>query len=200
MVRDCGGRPVLRVRRYVCGRCGADVASHFLFDGLVFDAEYFRQKVAEHRERQRERRERIRQMLAETRSEPVQPPLADLAASPGLVDALDALTKGIVSGPIGPQRARFDLERYEAHILAHIGPFDLSLDQIPPLGENARQDRVWRFIAVIFLAHARLVDVRQAGPTIMVMKRETDSERQDLPDGAEATDGSERPLGRVEAG
>ena len=34
----CGGRPVLRVRRYLCGRCGADVASHFLFDALVFYA------------------------------------------------------------------------------------------------------------------------------------------------------------------
>lgn len=45
----CGGTPILRVRRYQCKNCGNDVSSKFLFDGLVFNAEYFRQKVAQSR-------------------------------------------------------------------------------------------------------------------------------------------------------
>jgi len=64
----CGGRLELRVRRYRCTQCGADVASRFLFDGLAFDAEYFRQKMTESRQRKRELRERVREMLAESRS------------------------------------------------------------------------------------------------------------------------------------
>jgi len=45
----CGGAPVLHVRRYQCRHCGGDIASKFLFDGLVFDADYFRQKMSESR-------------------------------------------------------------------------------------------------------------------------------------------------------
>lgn len=43
----CGGIPELRVRRYHCQDCGSDIVSRFLFDGLVFDAEYFRERMAE---------------------------------------------------------------------------------------------------------------------------------------------------------
>ena len=47
----CGGRIKLRVRRYQCQKCGADVTSRFLFEGLVFDTDYFWLKVAESRQR-----------------------------------------------------------------------------------------------------------------------------------------------------
>ncbi len=64
----CGGRPRLRVRRYECRRCQAEIVSRFLFDGLVFDAAYFREKMAEHRKHRQAQRERVRQMLAACRS------------------------------------------------------------------------------------------------------------------------------------
>ena len=62
----CGGVPVLHVRRYQCKNCGSDISSKFLFDGLVFEAEYFRQKVMESRQRKKEQRVRVRQMLEES--------------------------------------------------------------------------------------------------------------------------------------
>ena len=65
---DCGGAPRLSVRKYRCRQCGRDVTSRFLFDGLVFDREYFRHKMLESRQRRKELRERVRQMLAESRS------------------------------------------------------------------------------------------------------------------------------------
>ena len=61
---DCGGRPSIAVRRYRCRACGADIPSRFLFDGLAFDTEYFRQKMAESRQRKHQLRERVRNMLA----------------------------------------------------------------------------------------------------------------------------------------
>ncbi|HOW71361.1 MAG TPA: hypothetical protein PKY77_12225 [Phycisphaerae bacterium] len=90
---SCGGKPRLMVRRYQCSNCGHDVVSRFLFDGLVFDAEYFRQKMAESRERKRELRERVRQMLAQGRSPAIQPEPIDLAAMPSLLEALDGLVR-----------------------------------------------------------------------------------------------------------
>ena len=83
----------------------------------------------------------------------------------------------------------FSLNRYQAHVEAHIRPIAINLEQIPPLSENTRLDRIWRFIAIIFLAHAGILDVWPDGPTIMVMKRETDPEGQGVPGDLEEADG-----------
>ncbi len=173
---SCGDKPVLCVRRYQCPQCGADVVSRFHFDGLVFDAGYFRQQMAESRQRKTQQRDRVRRMLAESRSAALQIPATDLDAVPGLVDALDSLTDGVnVVLPWIPQEG-FDLRRYESHIQAHIRDFPISLGELPPLIEESRKDRIWRFIAIIFLAHFGLIDIWQEGQEIMVMKHEANGE------------------------
>ena len=43
----CGGTAILRVRRYQCQDCSREIASRFLFDGLIFNSEYFNVKMAE---------------------------------------------------------------------------------------------------------------------------------------------------------
>jgi hypothetical protein len=196
----CGGVPVLKVRRYECRKCHSDIRSKFLFDGLIFSAEYFRQKVAESRERKKEQRERMKQMLAECRSNDLQLGVADLAGVPGLVDALNSLTAGMDTTLAIESRDEFDLKRYEEHVQAHIQDFPLSLGEIPPLSrESARKDLIWRFIAVIFLAHAAIVDVWQDGHDIMVIKHETNRKRCDVSGELEETDGIQGPVGGVEA-
>lgn len=185
----CGGQPRVSVSRYSCRQCAADVPSRFLFDGLVFDAEYFRQKVAESRERKQELRERVRQMLAESRSGAIQLPAAELEAVPGLIDALNALAGGAEFPAVLESTPRFSLSRYQTHINAHIGPFPMQMDEIPLLSEDRRLDRIWRFIAIIFMAHAGILDVWQDGPTIVVIQRETDPERQGVPGDLEEADG-----------
>ena len=77
---QCGGVPVLRVRRYQCRDCGSDIISKFLFDGLVLDPDYFRQRMAESRKRRKEQRERVRQMLSESRSGDLPLDQADLGS------------------------------------------------------------------------------------------------------------------------
>jgi hypothetical protein len=195
----CGGSPRLRVRRYACSLCGAEVVSRFLFDGLVFDSEYFRQKMAESRRRQQEVRERVRQMLAESRSGTVELPPADLDVASDLLAALQALTVGAIPVTAYMPRGDFDLNRYQTHIQAHIGPIPLSLEEIPPLSDNGRVDRIWRFIAIIFLAHAGLLDVWQDGRAVMVREREADAEGQGVPGESEESDGVEGLVGRAEA-
>lgn len=196
----CGGMPVLKVRRYECSECGQEIISRFLFDGLVFDGEYFRQRMAESRQRKEDQRERIRQMLAEGRSGDLALEATDLAAMPGLIDALNSLTEGLpvhfdIDAPDG-----FDLKRYESHVLAHACESPLSLREISPLTGDLRKDVIWRFIAIIFLAHAGIIDVWQQGPEIMVKKREAYGKGQGIPGELEEPNGIEGPVGGVEAG
>lgn len=197
---ECGGVPVLRIRRYQCRDCNGDVISRFLFGGLAFDTEYFRAKMAKSRRRKQEQRERVRQMLTESRSSDLPLDHADLGSVPSLIDALNALTAGVDKRLAVEARDEFDLKVYESHIEAHIQGFPVNLTTIPPLSENAKKDLIWRFIAVIFLAHAGVVDIWQEGRDIKVKKHETDGEGQDISRESESTDGIERPMGRAEAG
>lgn len=195
----CAGTPVLKIRRYVCGACGQEIRSRFLFDGMAFDAEYFRQKVAESRERKRELRERVRRMLAESRSNAIQLEALEPGDVADLFQALDGLTLEAFTAALPNSRSRFDLHRYQSHIQAHLQTNPLNLNQIPPLSEDIRLDRIWRFIAIIFLAHAGILDIRQAGESIMVIKREVDREGQGVPRDLEDADGIEEPVCRIEA-
>ena len=114
----------------------------------------------------------------------------DLAAVPGLVEALNALTMGVGDSLAVETRGQFDLKQYEAHIQAHIQDFPLTLEEMPPLSrEDVRKDLIWRFIAVIFLAHAGVVDIWQEGRDVVVVKREANRERRDVLGGSEAVDG-----------
>jgi len=197
---QCGGVPLLRVRKYQCHDCGSDIISKFLFDGLVFDPDYFRQRMAESRKRRQEQRERVRQMLAESRSGDLPLGDADLDSVPGLVAALNALTAGMDESLAVEAREEFDLKAYESHMEAHIDDYPVSLTDIPPLSEDPKRDLIWRFIAVIFLAHAGVVDVWQEGRDIMVKRHEANREGQDISGESENTDGFEGPMGRAEAG
>jgi rubredoxin len=185
----CGGKPRVRIRRYECRRCRMEIESRFLFDGVVFDAAYFRAKMAEHRERRREHRERIRQMLSMSRSEALEPGPASLDELPDLAAVLNRLSGG--ADPIVrlPPREEFNLQRYEAHVQVRLGPIPITFDEIPPLSENALYDRVWRFIALLFLAQAGIARVWQEGQTILVITHEVDREGQAIPGSAAAADG-----------
>ena len=196
----CGGTPVLRVRRYQCRDCGDDIASRFLFDGLVFNTEYFKTKMTESRQRKKEIKERVRQMLAESRSADLPLRGADLNAVPGLIEALNGLTEELRADFAIELQEEFDLNRYQEHIQTYIQDFPVSLDEIPPLSkESTRKDRIWRFIALIFLAHYGVVDLLQDGQAIMVIKHEANRKGQDVSGEVEEPDGIEGSMGGIEA-
>ena len=196
---NCGGKPILKVRRYSCKNCSSDIRSKFLFDSLVFEKEYFKAKMAESRQRKKEKREQVRIMLAKSRSNALPLHAVDFNTVPNLVDALNSLTAGIDTDFAIETNSKFDLKRYESHIKAHIQDFAINLRDIPPFGENGRKDVIWRFVAVIFLAHASIIDLWQEDSNIMVIKHEANGEGQDVFGELEETNGIERFVGRVEA-
>lgn len=168
--------------------CGADIPSRFLFDGLAFDAEYFRHRMAESRQRKRELRERVQEMLATSRSGWADVPPVSACEMSGLMDALNQLSRKSEVQLHPAVMSGFNLKRYQSHVQAHIGLLPVSLRQIPPLSEDARKDLIGRFIAILFLDHAGIVKIWQDGLEIMVMQREADRKRQDVPGDVEAAD------------
>ncbi|MDD5134428.1 MAG: hypothetical protein PHP01_03330 [Phycisphaerae bacterium] len=186
----CGGVPVLRVRRYYCGTCGSEVISKFVFETLPFEKEYFKQKMAESRQRKNEKLQQVREMLLQCRSQSIIPEAVDLDSVPGLLAALNGLTAGIDEQMLIELKGKFDLGRYQRHIKAHLEDFEIDLRGIPAIIENARKDLIWRFIAVIFLEHQQEVEIRQEGQTIWVSKY-VDRQGQDFSDRIEETDGFE---------
>jgi hypothetical protein len=171
---SCGGQPVVRVRRYVCKKCGNDINSRFIFNGLVFDRKYFREKIAESRRRKKEQRERVRKMLAESRSDSLMLEATDLDSVPGLVDVLNNLTKGLDESVKLELKSKFDLNLYQEHVSKCLTSKPMNLREIPPLIENLKIDLIWRFVAIIFLQHYGQIDIQQQQEEIMVVKREVD--------------------------
>ena len=133
--------------------------------------------MVEHREHKRQQRERVKRMLAELRSGVIEAGPSDLDAVPDLVAALNALTDCADAELPGAPLVRFDLRRYPSHVCGHVGNEPITFDDLPHLEDDRRLNRIWRFVAIIFLAHSGVLDVRQHEQTIMVVKRETDRER-----------------------
>ena len=175
----CGGVAVLRVKRYYCKQCNGEIISRFLFDGLVFSREYFQEKMAESRQRKKEQHERVRKMLAESRSDPLMLEAGDLNSVPGLIEALNGLTQGIDENALVELKSKFDLQRYQDHICQYISDEPVNLRDIPAIIENYRLDLIWRFVAVIFLEHQHTVDIQQQGQIIWVSKH-ADRQGQDI--------------------
>ena len=168
----CHGRLALRICRYRCRRCGQDVPSRFLFDGKVFDADYFRQRMAESRNRHRHQRTQRREAAVATRSNELVLEPVDEAALPSLAAVLNALVGTGEPDPVLLEQARqaFDLPRYERHVMAHLGERPITLEQITLPDPNRRRAKIGLFVALVFLRHAGRVELWQDGFTIWVRR------------------------------
>jgi hypothetical protein len=109
-------------------------------------------------------------MLAQSRSDPATYEACDLNSVPGLVEALNWLTCGIDEATLIELKNRFDLNKYEEHVVKFIGAEPVNLREIPPIIEDVKRDLIWRFIAVIFLEHFRQVEIVQENDIIWVKK------------------------------
>ena len=176
----CDGRPALALRRYFCQDCRGEVVSRFLFDGVVYNAEYFREKMAESRRRLHVRKRDAQEQQAvrswQRSSSVTGQGAIDLNRSPGLVEALNALVGGAPPEALAWVREAFDLTAYEQHILDTIGYGERwNLAGIAPYRPpRDRLETVRIFIACLFLEHARRLTLIQDNDLIWVRRREAD--------------------------
>ena len=179
----CGGKLKLEGRQYRCSDCGSEVESRYRFDPIRFDSEYFRKAMAEHRRRKAQQQRLFVETLINARTGHVILPPADLDGLPGLTEAINELTakhdEDSIRGPLADQR--FDLAKYERHVIASITDSPVDFDDISPLLESLRKDRIWRFVAVIFLAHEGRINIHQEGSLIELTAHETHREGRSVP-------------------
>ena len=160
---DCGSRLAKRIFHYWCPQCQQTVRSFYCLDAKVFDADYFAEMMRESRARKEARIEELRALLAESRSLPLSP---DCPLDAGITD-LQSDLDGIVSIPVAlfantiRNRPAFNMDLYRQHILELVQGCVVNFDGISTLVEDARLDRVFRFIAVVFMDQEGLLDIQQ---------------------------------------
>jgi predicted Fe-S protein YdhL (DUF1289 family) len=169
----CGQHVVRKTNHYVCPGCQRTVPSLFLFDERLFDKAYFREMVRRSRARAAKRREEMRRILEGYRSGALRFTEAPcLEAVPGLVDDLDAFVGGAASGPDHLDlNSVFKMEDYRNHILDILGNDGFMFSDIWPLMDDARKDRIWRFVTLIFMQNDREVVLTQFGNDLLVERR-----------------------------
>jgi len=170
----CGQRLVRKIQHYACTGCGRTVPSRFIFDEQIFDAEYFRTRMQEHRIRAQRKREEVRRLLAENRSgEWLLDEQPDLEVVPGLVEALDGFIESDqaeTTGFISESWDQYDFGAYRSHLLAGLGWSPVLFSELIPLAGDARQDRIWRFMTLLFMDQAREIDLSQHGQDLLVRR------------------------------
>ena len=169
----CGAKLIRRPVHYACSECKKTVASRFLFDEKIFDKEYFCEMMQASRERARKKKEAIRRLLADSRSEElVLTEAPNLEHIPGLLDALGAFigSGAIVLAAFHDFQHAFDIEAYRRHILKYLSWDATPFSQFPMLQTHHRLDRVYRFITLVFMDHAGEVSLHQEEGGLFVQR------------------------------
>ena len=162
---ECDAPLILKRHHYWCPQCKQPVRSRFCFDEAVFDPAYFREMMRESRERKREEVERIREMLATSRSSTYFPEDAPVLDDPEGMDAALSCFLGLALEGIDSAEATgvpaFAFDLYRDHILGLVSGCVVDFDGISTLIADSRLDRIFRFIAVIFMDQAGEVWIEQ---------------------------------------
>ena len=180
----CRARLARRTYHFVCSKCGQITLSRFLFDERLFDADYFREHMREYRSRARARKEELRRLLAESRSNAwLLSEELSLERIPDFTLALDQFigSTSYFHDPLPLESDEsFDMEAYRAHILGDLGWSALLFSDIGRLADHPRRDAVWRFITLLFMEQDRVVNLSQSGDDILIERvwHETDRKRQ----------------------
>lgn len=172
----CGALLSKRVKRYVCTACGQTQISDYLFDERVFDRSYFKERMRIYRQKASEKRKVLIRRMLEARSEQLfilnEP---DLEAHPGLAADLDGLGGWQSGDEVVPlntvQTPGFDLGLYRSHIWDQLGWDEILFSDLAPLTSESRQDRVWSFVALVFMQQRREVSLSQSGPSDLWIKK-----------------------------
>lgn len=170
----CQAKLLKKTFHYVCVKCGKSVPSRFLFDEKIFDSTYFKTAMKEFRQRQKRKREEIKRLLAESRSdgwELSQIPDIDCINELGKdLDDFIQWDQGSEESSTTCDQPMFDINEYRDHIHAALGWNSILFTEIDPIGDDIRTDRIARFITLVFMDNEQEVELAQQGDDILVQR------------------------------
>jgi hypothetical protein len=171
----CGAGLIRKTFHYACSKCRKSNPSRFIFDERVFDKAYFREMMRESRERKKKKREEIRKLLAQSRSDTLSlTEFPDIEIIPGLIEDLNEfIQKTSYEAPhysFGAEN-EFDLNKYRDHILSVLSWDSVLFSEMEPLIDDIRDDKIYRFITLVIMDHDREVDLNQLGDDLSVQRR-----------------------------
>jgi len=130
--------------------------------------------MREYRNRQKNKKETIRQLLAESRSDVL--PLTedpDLEAIPGLIQNLNDFiqTESYEMDSIAfNAKPEFSMDEYRDHINSILSWDCMLFSNVDPLIDDFRNDKIWRFITLVFMQNDREVDLTQHGNDVLIQR------------------------------
>ena len=130
--------------------------------------------MRESRERKKKKREEIKRLLTQSKSETLSlTEKPDLDSIPGLIEDLNEFIKNAsdksnqysfdVDQP-------FDMDKYREHILSMLSWDSMFFSDIDPIIKDDRKDRAWRFITLIFMEHEHKIEIKQQGNDLSVQR------------------------------
>lgn len=175
----CSASLVRKAVHYACYRCGRVTPSRFLFDERLFDADYFRLRMAESRERKKAKRKEALARLFASRSDALSiTDTPSIDSIPGLALDLDAFIGSAPEITLSQflSRDEFHLDEYRSAIEDIIPPgCIIRFSAIPPVCRQRRIDRARRLITLLLMEQDREVDLTQCGEDdIKVERYDTD--------------------------
>ncbi len=97
----------------------------------------------------------------------------ELDTIPGLVSDLNEFIQGEnleFSDTVFENEDIFNIEKYWSHIQSMLGWNPVHFSEIPPLEDNHRRDRAYRFITLIYMQNDREVNLEQEDNDLFVQK------------------------------
>ena len=175
----CGAGLIKRACHYACAKCGQVTPSKFLFDERIFNHEYFSEAMRRARENKQKRVAELKKLLANSRSDVMSLiTLPELEEIPGLAQALDVFVGApdALSIQEFQECDEFSMGTYREAILAIVRQASVMFTALPIVSRNARKDKAWRFLTLVYMEHEREVRLTQYGNDLLVEKNEADLE------------------------
>jgi len=166
----CGAQLIRRTFHYVCSRCKKVNPSRFIFDERIFDREYFSRMMKAYRAKAKKKKKEMIKFFTEARSGEL-PLLQEpcLESVPGLIADLDHF--------VGADEADdtefavdfgFAMEDYRSHILVALGYGSRLFSSINCVSQDPREDKIWRFVTLIFMQHDREIELTQYDNDLLI--------------------------------
>lgn len=174
----CRAKLVKKTFHYACSSCQRTIQSRFLFDERIFDTDYFREMMQESRRRAAGKREEIRRLLADSRSDALSlMEYPNLEVIPGLLQDLDGFIQmnREQEDAFYELKSEFNMGAYRAHILSSVDHHTIYFSAVSPLTGDYRRDMVRRFITLVFMDNDQEVNIQQYGNDLLIQRRNNET-------------------------